>query len=234
MSNRLIRVLSNHIKRDGKQDNVRLIRKVKHSSKRAFFPSAKFPLSHRLLHVLAHIHDLRKKTPDVPTICFVLYRILLRFLLPVFIRLAGAGAGSGWQRDGNRTHNYMHEQSYFTQFYDTKRRTEERTFDIYSLLFIFIISFAHNSYTRTPSIVLGLPRKLSGLRNHRQPSPLTAPKVVAVSSCGMTFGLRKRTKDNIFCALFCEHECNDNKLCWWKSCRELLLHSREILSIYIT
>lgn len=53
---------------------------------------------------------------------------------------------------------YMHEQSYFTQFYDIKKRTRrkkkeaERTFDIYSFLFIFIISFSLNSFSRTRKI----------------------------------------------------------------------------------
>lgn len=158
MSNRLIRVLSNHIKRDGKQDNVRLIRKVKHSSKRAFFFLQRiFRFSIVCLTFWHTFMTLGRK--HQMCLLFALYFTAF-FFVPCFLYsfVVPGWAGSGWRRDGNRTHNYMHEQSYFTQFYDMKRRTEERTFDIYSLLFIFIISFAHNSYTRTPSIVFGRPR----------------------------------------------------------------------------
>lgn len=141
------------------------------------------------------------------TAFFFVSRFLYSFVLP-------GRAGSGWRRDGNRTHNYMHEQSYFTQFYDMKRGTEERTFDIYSLLFIFIISFAHNSYTRTPSIVFGLlPRKLSDLRCCADPCRLQRSGFTPRRDADWHLASGNGPRTTFFRPFCVEHECNDNKLC---------------------
>lgn len=94
------------------------------------FLLTKFPPSDARLGT--HSHDL-KKTPDV--LLFALYFTAFPFRACYAVYI--------FFRKKEHT-NIMHEQSYFTQFYDMNRK-KKGTFDIYSFLFIFIISFSLNS-----------------------------------------------------------------------------------------
>ena len=122
----------------------------------------------------------------------------------------------------------------FTQFYDMKKnergKKNERTFDIYSFLFIFIISFSLNSFNWTEKIMWKqeIPNKLLWiLRKIQSFSVKTATK------CSTAGGLGNIKWNTTLVSSLQYTKYNDNKLHCERHVETLSL-SLEIFSIFIT
>lgn len=183
------------------------------------FSSHRFSLPLRLSsRVSAHIHDLK-----IHQMCllFALYFTAFSFsACYVFL-------------SGNICMNNLILRNFMT-WKKNEREKSERTFDIYSFLFIFIISFSLNSFSRTSEIVWrkNAERAFPILRSFTSFWLRTAPKLEAAgrfrSLSAFAIGQGRNTL-----AFLPGTEYNDNKLYCGRHV-ETRSQSHEIFSIFIT
>lgn len=132
-----------------------------------------------------------------------------------------------------RRPKYMHEQSYFTQFYDTRKKNENRKeLLIFTLLlFIFIISFLIIALDEREEAKSSRACAMSKLSLPAVPKLASASGIPCAAASGKdTLGKDQGQHSFAFCL---DRKYNDNKL-YCGSHVENCFHSREIFSIYIT